>query len=46
MVGSIPAVKRCLRVLVRGTPGLMFRERWAVLDLETLRPHGDLSFIL
>jgi p-cumate 2,3-dioxygenase subunit beta len=33
-------------VLVRGTPGLLFRERRAVLDLETLRPHGKLSFIL
>jgi alkanesulfonate monooxygenase SsuD/methylene tetrahydromethanopterin reductase-like flavin-dependent oxidoreductase (luciferase family) len=25
---------------------LLFRERRAVLDLETLRPHGKLSFIL
>jgi p-cumate 2,3-dioxygenase subunit beta len=33
-------------VLVRGPSGLMFRERRAVLDLETLRPHGKLSFIL
>ena len=33
-------------VLVRGASGLLFRERRAVLDLETLRPHGKLSFIL
>ena len=33
-------------VLVRGSSGLLFRERRAVLDLETLRPHGKLSFIL
>jgi p-cumate 2,3-dioxygenase beta subunit len=33
-------------VLVRGAAGLLFRERRAVLDLETLRPHGKLSFIL
>ena len=33
-------------VLVRGPGGLLFRERRAVLDLETLRPHGKLSFIL
>jgi p-cumate 2,3-dioxygenase subunit beta len=33
-------------VLVRGPSGLLFRERRAVLDLETLRPHGKLSFIL
>src|SRR5229473_3405494 len=33
-------------VRVRGPSGLMFRERRAVLDLETLRPHGKLSFIL
>jgi hypothetical protein len=26
--------------------GLMFRQQRAVLDLETLRPHGKLSFIL
>ena len=32
--------------LVRGASGLLFRERRAVLDLETLRPHGKLSFIL
>jgi len=39
-------VGRYLNVLVRGPSGLMFRERRAVLDLETLRPHGQLSFIL
>jgi len=39
-------VGRYLHVLVRGASGLMFRERRAVLDLETLRPHGKLSFIL
>jgi p-cumate 2,3-dioxygenase subunit beta len=33
-------------VLVGGPSGLLFRERRAVLDLETLRPHGKLSFIL
>jgi p-cumate 2,3-dioxygenase subunit beta len=33
-------------ILVRGPAGLLFRERRAVLDLETLRPHGKLSFIL
>jgi p-cumate 2,3-dioxygenase subunit beta len=39
-------VGRYLHVLVRTASGLMFRERRAVLDLETLRPHGKLSFIL
>jgi p-cumate 2,3-dioxygenase beta subunit len=39
-------VGRYLNVLVRGPSGLLFRERRAVLDLETLRPHGKLSFIL
>jgi p-cumate 2,3-dioxygenase beta subunit len=39
-------VGRYLHVLVHGASGLMFRERRAVLDLETLRPHGKLSFIL
>jgi p-cumate 2,3-dioxygenase beta subunit len=39
-------VGRYVDVLVRGAAGLMFRERRAVLDLETLRPHGKLSFIL
>ena len=33
-------------LLVRGPSGLLFRERRAVLDLESLRPHGKLSFIL
>jgi p-cumate 2,3-dioxygenase subunit beta len=33
-------------VLVRSPSGLLFRERRAILDLETLRPHGKLSFIL
>jgi p-cumate 2,3-dioxygenase subunit beta len=33
-------------VLMRGPAGLLFRERRTVLDLETLRPHGKLSFIL
>jgi p-cumate 2,3-dioxygenase subunit beta len=39
-------VGRYIHVLVRGPTGLLFRERRAVLDLETLRPHGKLSFIL
>lgn len=39
-------VGRYVDVLVRGASGLMFRERRAVLDLESLRPHGKLSFIL
>jgi hypothetical protein len=30
----------------RAATALLFRERRAVLDLETLRPHGKLSFIL
>jgi len=34
-------------IVVRGpTGGLLLRERRAVLDLESLRPHGKLSFIL
>jgi len=33
-------------VLMRGPSGPLFRERRAVLDLETPRPHGKLSFIL
>jgi p-cumate 2,3-dioxygenase subunit beta len=33
-------------ILLRDPSGLLFRERRAVLDLETLRPHGKLSFIL
>jgi p-cumate 2,3-dioxygenase subunit beta len=39
-------VGRYVDVLVRGSAGLLFRERRAILDLETLRPHGKLSFIL
>jgi p-cumate 2,3-dioxygenase subunit beta len=39
-------VGRYRHVLVRGPSGPLFRERRAVLDLETLRPHGKLSFIL
>jgi p-cumate 2,3-dioxygenase subunit beta len=40
-------VGRYVNVLVRSPEGgLMFRERRAILDLETLRPHGKLSFIL
>ena len=39
-------VGRYVNVLVRGPAGLLFRERRVVLDLETLRPHGKLSFIL
>ncbi len=39
-------VGRYVHILVRGAAGLLFRERRAVLDLETLRPHGKLSFIL
>jgi hypothetical protein len=32
---------------VRGPHGsLLFRERRAILDLESLRPHGKVSFIL
>jgi p-cumate 2,3-dioxygenase beta subunit len=32
--------------IVRGPAGLQFRERKAVLDLETLRPHGKIAIIL
>jgi p-cumate 2,3-dioxygenase subunit beta len=39
-------VGRYEHVLVRGASGLLFRERRAMLDLEALRPHGKLSFIL
>jgi p-cumate 2,3-dioxygenase beta subunit len=39
-------VGRYVHVLVRGPSGLLFKERRAILDLETLRPHGKLSFIL
>lgn len=41
-----PYVGQYRHVLVRGAPVLLFRERRAILDLETLRPHGKLSFIL
>lgn len=40
-------VGRYVHTLVRGPAGgLLFRERRAVLDLESLRPHGKLSIIL
>lgn len=40
-------VGRYEHLLVRDASGaLRFKERKAVLDLETLRPHGKLSFIL
>jgi p-cumate 2,3-dioxygenase subunit beta len=39
-------VGRYLHILMRGPSGLLFGERRAILDLETLRPHGKLSFIL
>jgi len=39
-------VGRYVHQLVRGPSSLLFRERKAVLDLEALRPHGKLSFIL
>jgi p-cumate 2,3-dioxygenase subunit beta len=39
-------VGRYINILVRGPAGPLFRERRVVLDLETLRPHGKLSFIL
>lgn len=39
-------VGKYLHRLVRTEAGLRFAERRAVLDLETLRPHGKLSFIL
>lgn len=39
-------VGRYVNVLVRGASSLLFRERRTILDLETLRPHGKLSFIL
>jgi hypothetical protein len=35
-----------INVFVRGATRLLFRERRVILDLETLRPHGKLSFIL
>ena len=39
-------VGRYLHVLGRGASGLLFRGRRALLDLETLRPYGKLSFVL
>lgn len=39
-------VGKYLHKLVRTPEGLRFRERRSVLDLESLRPHGKLSFIL
>jgi p-cumate 2,3-dioxygenase beta subunit len=39
-------VGRYLNILIRGPSGPLFRERRVILDLETLRPHGKLSFIL
>jgi p-cumate 2,3-dioxygenase subunit beta len=39
-------VGRYVNVLARADAGLRFRERRVILDLETLRPHGKLSFIL
>jgi p-cumate 2,3-dioxygenase beta subunit len=39
-------VGRYLHRLQRGDTGLLIRERKVVLDLDTLRPHGKLSFIL
>jgi len=39
-------VGRYQHVVVRGPNGLLLRERRTVLDLESLRPHGKLSFIL
>jgi len=42
----LPGASGQFQVLVRGPSGLLFGERRAVLDLETLRLHGKLSFIL
>jgi p-cumate 2,3-dioxygenase beta subunit len=39
-------VGKYVHTLIRAGSGLLFRERKAVLDHETLRPHGKLSFIL
>ena len=39
-------VGRYVDVLARRDADLLFRERRVILDLETLRPHGKLSFIL
>jgi p-cumate 2,3-dioxygenase subunit beta len=39
-------VGKYMHRLLRTPDGLRFKERRTVLDLETLRPHGKLSFIL
>lgn len=39
-------VGRYVHLICRVGDELRFRERRAILDLETLRPHGKLSFIL
>jgi p-cumate 2,3-dioxygenase beta subunit len=39
-------VGRYRNLVVRTASGLQFRERTAVLDLETLRPHGKIAIIL
>lgn len=39
-------VGRYMHKLIRTPDGLRFKERRSILDLETLRPHGKLSFIL
>ena len=39
-------VGRYMHTLLRGATGLQFKERRAELDLETLRHHGKVSFIL
>jgi len=44
---QVDVYTRCyLHPLVRDPSGLLFRERRAVLYRETLRRHGELSFIL
>jgi p-cumate 2,3-dioxygenase subunit beta len=39
-------VGRYVNLFVRGSSGLMLHERRVILDLETLRRHGKLSFVL
>jgi p-cumate 2,3-dioxygenase subunit beta len=39
-------VGRYEHILLRNGTGLLFRERKAVLDMEALRPHGKIAFIL
>ncbi len=39
-------VGRYVHIATRTPSGLRFRERRAILDMEVLRPHGKLSFIL